>query len=180
MKLDKYTVGRRYGKALFELAIDSNRAEEIYQELLSLRQIYAEVPELGNLLSDVRLEPHEKRLIMDKLVAGFEGTVKNFLEVVYNYNRMSDLTFMINEYEHRYNEHKGLLLGSVKTAVPLSEEQLQNLEKNVAKTMDYQTVELKETVDSSIIGGAIVEANHRVIDGSIRTQLEKMRSQLNR
>ena len=46
--------------------------------------------------------------------------------------------------------------------------------------MDYQTVELKEIVDSSIIGGAIVEANHRVIDGSIRTQLEKMRSQLNR
>ncbi len=87
---------------------------------------------------------------------------------------------MIDEYEHRYNEHKGLLLGSVKTAVPLSEEQLQNLEKNVAKTMDYQTVELKEIVDSSIIGGAIVEANHRVIDGSIRTQLEKMRSQLNR
>ena len=59
MKLDKYTVGRRYGKALFELAIDSNRAEEIYQELLSLRQIYAEVPELGNLLSDVRLEPQK-------------------------------------------------------------------------------------------------------------------------
>lgn len=180
MKLDKYTVGRRYGKALFELAIDSKRAEEIYQELLILRQIYAEVPGLGSMLSDVRLEPHEKRLIMDKLVADFEGTVKNFLEVVYNYNRMSDLTFMIDEYEHRYNEHKGLLLGSVKTAVPLSEEQLQNLEKNVAKTMDYQTVELKEIVDSSIIGGAIVEANHRVIDGSIRTQLEKMRSQLNR
>ena len=53
MKLDKYTVGRRYGKALFELAIDSNSAEEIYQELLSLRQIYSEIPGLGNVLSDV-------------------------------------------------------------------------------------------------------------------------------
>ncbi|MCQ4503299.1 F0F1 ATP synthase subunit delta, partial [Vibrio parahaemolyticus] len=82
MKLDKYTVGRRYGKALFELAIDSNSAEEIYQELLSLRQIYSEVPGLGNVLSDVRLEPHEKRIIMDKLVSGFDGIVKNFLEVV--------------------------------------------------------------------------------------------------
>ena len=180
MKLDKYTVGRRYGKALFELAIDSNSAEEIYQELLSLRQIYSEVPGLGNVLSDVRLEPHEKRIIMDKLVSGFDGIVKNFLEVVYSYNRMSELSFMIDEYEHRYNDYKGLLLGSVKTAVPLSDEQLQKLEMNVAKTMDYQTVELKQIVDSSIIGGAIVESNHRVIDGSIRTQLEKMRSQLNR
>lgn len=180
MKLDKYTVGRRYGKALFELAIDSNSAEEIYQELLSLRQIYSEIPGLGNVLSDVRLEPHEKRIIMDKLVSGFDGIVKNFLEVVYSYNRMSELSFMIDEYEHRYNDYKGLLFGSVKTAVPLSDEQLQKLEMNVAKTMDYQTVELKQIVDSSIIGGAIVEANHRVIDGSIRTQLEKMRNQLNR
>ncbi|MGM9904403.1 ATP synthase subunit delta [Enterococcus sp. 10A9_DIV0425] len=180
MKLDKYTVGRRYGKALFELAIASNNQEEIYQELLSLRQVYTSVPELGNILSDVRLEPHEKRVIMDKLVSGYDGIVKNFLEVVYNYNRMSDLGLMIDEYEHRYNEHKGLLLGSVKTAVPLSDEQLKRLEENVAKTMDYQKVELKQSVDSSIIGGAIVEADHRVIDGSIRTQLEKMRNQLNR
>ncbi len=42
------------------------------------------------------------------------------------------LTFMIDEYEHRYNEHK-IALGSVKTAVPLSEEQLQNLEKMLQK-----------------------------------------------
>ena len=132
MKLDKYTVGRRYGKALFELAIDSNQAEEIYQDLVSLRQIYEQVPGLGNMLSDVRLE------------------------------------------------HQGLLLGSVTTAVPLSDEQRIQLEKNVAKTMNYQSVELKQIVDSSIIGGAIVEANHRVIDGSIRTQLENMRNQLNR
>ena len=176
MKLDKYTVGRRYGKALFELAIDSNQAEEIYQDLVSLRQIYEQVPGLGNMLSDVRLEPHEKREIMDKLVSGYDGIVKNFLEVVYEYNRMDDLLFMIEEYE----EHQGLLLGSVTTAVPLSDEQRIQLEKNVAKTMDYQSVELKQIVDSSIIGGAIVEANHRVIDGSIRTQLEKMRNQLYR
>lgn len=46
--------------------------------------------------------------------------------------------------------------------------------------MNYQTVELKQQVDSTIIGGAIVEADHQVIDGSIRTQLEKLRNQLNR
>ena len=132
------------------------------------------------MLCDVRLEPHEKREIMDKLVSGYDGIVKNFLEVVYEYNRMDDLLFMIEEYERRYDELQGLLLGSVTTAVPLSDEQPIQLEKNVAKTMDYQSVELKQIVDSSIIGGAIVEANHRVIDGSIRTQLEKMRNQLNR
>lgn len=180
MKLDKYTVGRRYAKALFELAIDLNKAEEIYQELLSLRQIYQAIPNLGKILSDARLKPHEKRIIMDKLVIGYDGIVKNFLEVVYNYSHMSELSYIIDEYEHLYNEYRGLLLGNVKTAVPLLDEQLKNLELNVAKAMNYQKVELKQIVDSSIIGGAIVEANHRVIDGSIRTKLEKIRNQLNR
>ena len=39
MKLDKYTVGKRYGKALFELAVEKNQAEAIYQELLTLREV---------------------------------------------------------------------------------------------------------------------------------------------
>ena len=43
------------------------------------------------------------------------------------YNRMNDLPLMIDEYEHRYNENNGLLLGSVITAVPLSAEQLTRL-----------------------------------------------------
>ena len=180
MKLDKYTVGKRYGKALFELANEKGQTEAIYQELLILREVFHQVPGIGEILSDVRLEPYEKDVIMEKLVSGFDSLMKNFLAVVYNYGRMNDMLLMIDEYEHRYNENNGLLLGSVTTAVPLSAEQLTRLEENVAKTMNYQTVELKQQVDSTIIGGAIVEADHQVIDGSIRTQLEKLRNQLNR
>ena len=39
MKLDKYTVGKRYGKALFELAIENKAADTVYQELLTVREI---------------------------------------------------------------------------------------------------------------------------------------------
>jgi len=40
MKLDKFTVGKRYGKALFELAMEEQRLTEVYQEVMTLRQIY--------------------------------------------------------------------------------------------------------------------------------------------
>ena len=46
------------------------------------------------------------------------GSLKTFLEVVYEYNRMDDLLFMIEEYERRYDEHQGLLLGSVTNSSP--------------------------------------------------------------
>ena len=67
MKLDKYTVGKRYGKALFELAVEKNQAEAIYQELLTLREVYHQVPGIGDILSDDRLEPYDAKLFASGL-----------------------------------------------------------------------------------------------------------------
>ncbi|EOL42188.1 ATP synthase F1 subunit delta [Enterococcus phoeniculicola] len=174
MKLDKYTVGKRYGKALFDLAMEEQQLEDIYQQLLSLREVYEELPDLGNILSDTRLEPYEKREIMDKLVSHYQGTMKNFLEVVFNYSRMDDLLLMIDEYEYRYGEHQGLISGVATTAIPLSEEQKAQLEEKIAQFLGYKKATLSNKVDPSIIGGVVVEANHQVIDGSIGKQLEKI------
>lgn len=71
-------------------------------------------------------------------------------------------------------------MGSVTTAVLFPDKQRIQLGKNVVKTMGCQLAELKQIVDPSIIGGAVAEANHRVINGSIRMRLEGMCSQLYR
>lgn len=178
MKLNKYTVGRRYGKALFELAIEQGQAEAIYQELLLLREIYHELPDLGNILSDARLELYEKDQILETLLTYFDGTIKHFLSVVHRYRRMNDLLLMIDEYEHRYDEYQQLILGTVTTAVPLLKAQHQTIEEQVARLFGYQHAQLINLIDPNIIGGVIVEANHQVIDGSVRRQLKMMRQLL--
>lgn len=178
MKLDKYTVGKRYGKALFELAIKMELADGIYQDLLTLREIYHEVPGLGDILSDVRLEPYEKDEIINKLISGFEGIVKNFLLVVYSYNRMNDLLLMIDEYERRYDDYQQLVLGTVITAVPLTKNQHQKIEEQTARLFGFKTANLINLIDPKIIGGVIVEANNKVIDGSIDRQLSCIREVL--
>ncbi|EHR4739516.1 F0F1 ATP synthase subunit delta [Enterococcus faecalis] len=178
MKLDKYTVGKRYGKALFELAVEKNQAEAIYQELLTLREVYHQVPGIGDILSDDRIEPYEKDSIMEKLVTGFSEMMQNFLRVVYEYRRMYDLLLMIDEYERRYDEHQGLILGSVTTAIPLSKEQHQAMEEKAAQLLGYEQAHLVNLIDPSIVGGVVIEANHQVIDGSIRKQLEHMQQKL--
>ena len=142
MKLDKYTVGKRYGKALFELAVEKNQAEAIYQELLTLREVYHQVPGIGDILSDDRLEPYEKDSIMEKLVTGFSEMMQNFLRVVYEYRRMYDLLLMIDEYERRYDEHQGLILGSVTTAIPLSKEQHQVIDGSIRKQLEHMQQKL--------------------------------------
>lgn len=178
MKLDKYTVGKRYGKALFELAIEKKEADSIYQDLLKLREIFHEVPDLGDILSDVRLEPYEKDEVMKQLVNGFEGTIENFLNVVYNYSRMNDLLLMIDEYERRYDEHNSLLLGTALTAVPLTKEQHLLMEEKAAQLLGYEKANLINLIDPRIVGGVIIEANYKVIDGSIHKQLEQIQEML--
>ncbi|MGK0550773.1 ATP synthase F1 subunit delta [Enterococcus faecalis] len=178
MKLDKYTVGKRYGKALFELANEKGQTEAIYQELLILREVFHQVPGIGEILSDVRLEPYEKDVIMEKLVSGFDSLMKNFLAVVYNYGRMNDMLLMIDEYEHRYDEHQRIVLGTVTTAVPLTKEQHQAMEAKAAALLGYQTAHLINLIDPDVIGGVVIEANHKVIDGSIQKQLETIQQLL--
>ncbi|MBO1307487.1 F0F1 ATP synthase subunit delta [Enterococcus sp. 669A] len=180
MKLDKYTVGKRYGKALFELAVEKQAIDDIYQDLLTIRQIFKKVPDLGNILSDVRLTGDEKEAIMQKFAQGFEGVVNNFLWVVYEYNRVDDLLFMIDEYERRYDSLNQVALGTITTAVPISKEKQQEIEAKVADIFGYKTANLTPVVDESIIGGVIVEADHQVIDGSLASQLNGLRAALSK
>ena len=180
MKLDKYTVGKRYGKALFELAMEEQQTEDVYHKLMTLRQIYQEIPMFGQIVTDNRLDLHEKRKLVDQLFNNFDGLVKNFLEVVYEYNRMDDLLLIIDEYERRYDEQQGLVSGTVTTAVALSSNQKEQLSKQIAQTLGYQKAVLSEKVDPAILGGVIVEANHQVIDGSIKSQLDYLRQQIGR
>ncbi|MCB5951879.1 F0F1 ATP synthase subunit delta [Enterococcus sp. BWT-B8] len=178
MKLDKYMVGKRYGKALFELALEKQEADDVYQQLLKLREVYHLVPGIGDILSDARLEPTEKNEIMEQLLKGFSGTAESFLQVVHSYSRMNDMLLMIDEYERRYDDHKSLILGTVITAVPLNREQHRQIEAKAANLLGYEEANLINLIEPKILGGAIIGANYKVIDGSLRRQLQQIEEQL--
>lgn len=174
MKLDKYTVGKRYSKALFELAMEQNQLEEVEQQLLELKAIFDEEPELGFILTDVRLSLAEKEVIVKKLEQGFSGIVRHFIRVVYEYRRMDDLPLMIADFEKLCDQHRGIIHGTVTTVIPLNERQQQALSEQLARLLDCKEVILTNKVDDSIIGGMVVEADNRIIDGSIKEKLNKL------
>ncbi|MGX7328111.1 F0F1 ATP synthase subunit delta [uncultured Enterococcus sp.] len=178
MKLDKATVGKRYAKALFELATEVHQEQAVYEQLLVLRQVFTEVTDLGEILSDVRLEMTEKQAILSALTPSFDPLIQNFLAVVFEYNRMDDLLLIIKEYERRFDDKQGLIIGTVTTAVELTAQQKSAIEAQVAPLLGYQKAQLTEKLDPSIIGGVVVEANHQVVDGSVKSRLEELRMRL--
>lgn len=178
MKLDKDTVGKRYSKALFELSVKKKQLEEVNEQLKELKKIFEEIPDLGHMLTDVRLNLDEKKLLVQQLERPFEGIVRQFIRVVYDYARMDDLLLMIEDFQHLYYEHHGVVYGKVTTVVPLTETQKEKIEMKLAQLLGYKEAKVSCMIDESLIGGMIVEANHHVIDGSVKAKLNKMRSVL--
>ena len=84
---------------------------------------------------------------------------------------------MAKAYRERLMDHLNIVRGEVTTAVPLADDKLRVLEQGLAKATGRKVV-LESRVDASIIGGAVTRLGSTVYDGSITTQLEKMKQAL--
>ncbi|MDR2465511.1 MAG: F0F1 ATP synthase subunit delta [Streptococcaceae bacterium] len=166
----------RYGKALFEAAVEKDVLDEIAVDLRALSEIFKENPMLGDILTDIRLSESRKLSLVKELKMGAQVLTQNFLSVVFEAKRMNVLIGIISEFEKRYNKKKGLIKGRVTTAVPLTQKQKDEIIKGLTDRLGIQNVEITENVDAKIIGGVVVEADGQIIDGSVRTQLNKLKN----
>ncbi|QIL46678.1 F0F1 ATP synthase subunit delta [Vagococcus coleopterorum] len=178
MKTENLTIDRRYGRILFETAKESDALDTVLEELTTLRGVYQEVPDMGNLLTDERLTASEKEQLFATLANQFGETVSNFLRVVFNNRRMQEIPQMISEFNFFYHEDKGVLVADVTSAVELTEEQSKQVEEKIAKSFDYDQVILEKHIDPEILGGLIIKAANKVIDSSVKKQLTTMHKQI--
>lgn len=178
MKAENLVADRRYGKILYDIAKKENHIEPIHDELIELREVFEEVPELGAILSDDRLEPFEKVDILHDLTKQFSDTINKFLNVIYEYGRMRELPQILDEFENLYFEDKGILLAYVTSAVELTEDEDEAIKEKIKSITQSEKVILKKNIDPEIIGGIIVNANHRMLDNSVASKLKEMHKEL--
>lgn len=180
MALNKYTVGKRYGRALFELAEEEQVLDSVFQDVLELREIYDAVPELATVLSNPNLAMVEKKKLLTTVLQAMEEVTRNTIFVVVDNHRMFELPFIIEAFEHEYYEAKKILKATVTTVVPLSENQKEQLSTKLKTQFNYATVELSELIDPSILGGVILDTKNQRMDGSVKTRLETIKKALSK
>lgn len=180
MKLDKYEVGKRYGKALFELAETKQVLEEVFQDAQTLRQVFDAVPNLGEILSDPKYELLEKNQLIETLTSNFQGIFKTTLLVIYQNQRMKDILYIIADFENRYYEKMGILSVKVTTVVPLTDQQITQLIAKLKRQFGYAKIEITEAIDPTILGGVVVETKNEVIDGSLKKRLNQIKKNLSK
>lgn len=170
---------QRYAKALFGLAQDERRHREVRGELERLSAVFAESREVSAALLTPMHPAAERKAALREIGArvGASPLVQNFLAFLVDQRRLIQFDAIAAAYAALADQAEGLLMADVKVASPLDDRRKDRLRRALSARTGRE-VKLNIEVDPSLIGGAIAKVGDLVFDGSLRTQLEKLRANL--
>jgi F-type H+-transporting ATPase subunit delta len=167
-----------YAAALFEVARAEGTLDEVEDELFRFARSFESNDELRNALSDEMIPASRRQGIVEDLLGGRANpTTVQLISMVVGSGRTRDLTAIVDRLVERAAQAKNLAVAEVRAAVPLSEDQQDRLKAAVANATG-KDVTIKVVVDPSVIGGLVVTVGDTVIDGTVRTRLDQLKSRL--
>jgi F-type H+-transporting ATPase subunit delta len=170
---------KRYAKALFGLASEAGRVEPVREEFDRLVEAMEASPALRDVM--VRpLHPAAERRAALRAVASrlaLSPLVVNFCSFLIDQRRTRDLEPIRDHYVRLAEEAAGRTRGEVVSAAPLAPAQLDRLRAALSRRTG-RAVDLSTRVDPALLGGVRARVGDLVFDGSLRTQLERLRASL--
>ncbi|MAI08771.1 MAG: ATP synthase F1 subunit delta [Magnetococcales bacterium] len=179
----KLTMGpeMRYGKALFELSKDNTKAN-ISDSVSSLLKVFEENDEISSLLKSGKVSNEDKKNVLVKLLdeQKAHNLFKNFVSLMCDKSRATCLAASLSWFKVYEDAASGVVKAFVKTTTKLSASQKKSIEGFVKdKVQGVKSVELEETVDTSLLAGLRVRIGSVEYDMSVRGRLDDLRTSLN-
>ena len=168
---------RRYAEALLDIAFEEKCEEEVYEQFkLFYDQMKAD-KQFERLMTEKILSSEELRATVSKILDGGNTYLISFFMTLIDRNRMDEVMDMFLDFERGYKEKKNILEAEAVTAIEMTEEQTQQVIKELSEKYG-KTVVLKTSVDPSIIGGMILYVGNEMLDASVKAKFEGLKKQL--
>ena len=169
-------VAERYAAALFDLALEKNAAEEVYQDSLLISKICEESRDLRLMLNSPIINSGKKQTILEDI---FEKNVHpismTYMRIMVRKNREKFIPFIALQMVELYNAYKNILVVHFKSPIlpdAVTTKQVLDLMKNYTKS----DIDLHAEIDQSLIGGFILSWQDKQYDASIRREIDEMRN----
>jgi F-type H+-transporting ATPase subunit delta len=170
-------LAKRYAQALFELAQDARAVDVVSTDLASLRRAMETSPDLRRLVSSPAFSAENQakalKAILEKM--GANDLTTKFVLLLSHKRRLSALGQITGAYEHLVATARGETEAEVTAACALSDTEIAEL-KSVLKSRLGKEPRLHSKVDPTLLGGLVVKVGSRMIDSSLRTKLDGLRS----
>ena len=167
-----------YAKGLFEIANAEGTLDEVEDELFRFARSYESSEELRNALTDELVPAARRQSIVEDLLGDkASATTVQLVSMIVGSGRGRDLPAIVDRLVQRAAETKDAALAEVRTAVPLTDDQQDRLRAALANATG-RNVTMKVVVDPAILGGVVATIGDTVIDGTVRTHLDQLKSRL--
>ena len=163
-----------YGRSLFEVASEHDKADEIREQLGEFADALEENRDLTVFFFSPYFSTPEKKEGLAKALDGADETLSNFLELLIEKHRMPAIFRIRRVYDQLWEQANRILPVQIATAVPLDDGVARKLGDEIEKTTG-QKIELTSTVDPDLLGGIVVRVGNSILDASIRNRLESLR-----
>lgn len=176
----------RYARALFDVAKREAPAKpehdvhQVGRELSAFARLVEGHEMLARTLSNPAIPAQNKRAVVERLLergGPLSPVVTKLLLLLAERDRLSILADVASAYEARLMDEAKIVRAHVTTAIELPSDRVDALRNGLARATGRQ-VQLETRVDPAIIGGAVARIGSTVYDGSVTTQLQKVREKL--
>ena len=173
-------VAARYARALFDVAVKERLdVEQLDRELSAFAEVTTGHDGLKRALSNPAIPPSRKHAVISEILARqpVAPPVARLLAMLAERDRLPLLGDLIQAFRERVMDHRQVVRAEVTTAIELTADRVAALRQGIARATGRQ-VELETRVDPTIIGGAVTRIGSTVYDGSVTTQLARLKQQL--
>ena len=170
------SVARRYAKAMLQIGIDEGNLERLGREVGTLGRAVHSSPDLLEVLKNPAFGRDDREKILRAVLEriGAAKTVVNFAHLLLDRERVAILPDIARELDALIDERAGRVAAQVTSAAPLDQAQKDKL-KAALEAMSGKEVEMQVEHDPALLGGVVAVVGDVVYDGSLKTQLDKMR-----
>ena len=170
----------RYALALFDLASEANGIDQVGADLKSFAALIEESPDMQRLVRSPVFSIEDQTRALDAILArmGIQGLAGNFLRLVAAKRRLFAVRTMIADYNTLTDAHNNVVRAHVTVAEPMADHDLDALKAALNEATGGQSVAIDVDVDPAIIGGLVVRLGSRMVDGSLRTKLNTLRTRM--
>jgi F-type H+-transporting ATPase subunit delta len=167
---------RRYADAAFEIALRDKAVETWRRDLDAAAEISTN-DELEKALANPAFPLDQRIAVAERVFASLSAPVRNLVLLLVRRNRIEQLPRVAAEFRRLDDRRNGLTHAIATSAAPLEAAEVKAITARLEELTGGR-VELETAVDPSLLGGLVVRLGDRLIDGSVRGRLERLRNQL--
>lgn len=167
-------ISKRYAYALFEAGLELNKLKEFKEGISKVIDVLLQETELKKILTHPKVSKDEKKDILNNIFKNILSTeVLNFLYVLVDKRRENRVEDIQKEFLKLFNEHENIIEVTAVTSVLMDDKAKEKLTMTLENKLNKK-VQLKNVVNKDIIGGVLLKIGNKVIDGTVKGQLEEI------